>query len=101
MSVGIAPISELVGAAVTGIDLNAVTDDVVAQLGKTPEESRGLFEMWLSSAIRLGFVYRHKWQPGDLVIVDNRSAMHWMYDDHDRSEKRLLHRIIFKGDRPF
>ena len=69
-------------------------------VGRTPEESRSLFERLLGSAIRPEFVYRHKWQPGDLVIVDNRSAMHRVHDDYDRSEKRLLHRVILKGDRP-
>lgn len=52
MSVSIAPISERIGAADTGIDLNAVTDGVAAQLGKTSEECRGLFEKLLDSAIR-------------------------------------------------
>ena len=70
-------------------------------IGKTPEESRLFLDGLLDSAIRPEFVYRHKWQTGDLVIVDNRSAMHRVHDDYGRSEKRLLHRVILKGDRPF
>ena len=70
-------------------------------VGWTPEESRQFLEELLESAIQPAFVYRHKWEVGDLVIVDNRSAMHRVHDDYDRSEKRLLHRVILHGDRPF
>lgn len=69
-------------------------------IGWTPKESRQFLEELLESAIQPAFVYRHEWGVGDLVIVDNRSAMHRVHDDYDRSEKRLLHRIILKGDRP-
>lgn len=68
--------------------------------GKTPAASRSFLEDLLQLAIRPEFVYRHRWNAGDLVIVDNRSAMHRVHDDYDRSEQRLLHRIVLKGERP-
>ena len=68
--------------------------------GKTPAASRLFLEELLQLAIKPEFVYRHQWQAGDLVIVDNRSAMHRVHDDYDRTEQRVLHRIVLKGDRP-
>jgi taurine dioxygenase len=42
-------------------------------------------------------VYRHAWQPGDLVIFDNRTCLHtptpYAYDDYPRT-RRLLHQVI-------
>ena len=68
--------------------------------GRTPDESRTFLQNLLDEAIRPEFVYRHRWRGGDLVIVDNRSAMHKVHDDYDRAQTRLLHRIVLKGDRP-
>ena len=69
-------------------------------VGKTPDESRAFLQDLLDRSIKPEFVYRHHWQAGDLVIVDNRSAMHKVHDDYDRSQTRLLHRIVIAGDRP-
>ncbi len=68
--------------------------------GMTPRASRAFLERLLAEAIRPAFTYRHVWQAGDLVIVDNRSAMHKVHADYDRSEARVLHRVILAGDRP-
>lgn len=46
------------------------------------------------------FVYRHKWQPGDLVFWDNRSTMHRATDFDDRY-RRLMRRTTILGDEPF
>jgi taurine dioxygenase len=46
------------------------------------------------------FQYRHKWRPGDLVIWDNRNAMHQANADYDMRERRFLHRIMLEGERP-
>jgi taurine dioxygenase len=44
------------------------------------------------------FVYRHKWQVGDLLVWDNRCTLHTgtLYDD--RKYDRLMHRLWAKGD---
>jgi taurine dioxygenase len=47
------------------------------------------------------FIYRHKWRLGDMLIWDNRSAMHQAYYDYDTSQPRTLMRIILEGDKPF
>ena len=68
--------------------------------GKSPEESREFLSSLLETAIRPEYTYRHQWTVGDLVVFDNRFAMHKVHDDYDRSEQRLLHRVVLKGDRP-
>ncbi len=45
------------------------------------------------------FVYRHRWQPGDLVMWDNRCVMH-RRDPFDPAARRIMHRTQIKGDAP-
>lgn len=54
----------------------------------------------LDEAIRPENTLRHKWRMGDVVICDNRCAMHSVDPNFDQAEERLLWRIILKGDRP-
>lgn len=46
------------------------------------------------------FVYRHKWQVGDVLVWDNRCTLHTgtLYDD--TKYDRLMHRLWAKGDKP-
>jgi alpha-ketoglutarate-dependent taurine dioxygenase len=46
------------------------------------------------------FVYRHKWEVGDLVFWDNRSTMHRATEFDDRY-RRLMRRTTILGDVPF
>lgn len=46
------------------------------------------------------FRYEHRWRPGDLIIWDNRAAIHGR-TDFDPAERRLLRRLTLAGDRPF
>ena len=63
-----------------------------------PTESIGmLFPLWLHSVTE-EFCYRHRWQPGDLVIWDNRSVMHTAILDYER--QRTMARVVVKGDKP-
>jgi alpha-ketoglutarate-dependent taurine dioxygenase len=68
--------------------------------GMTPEASQAFLQHLLDTAIRPEFVYQHQWRVGDLLIFDNRCAVHKAHDDYDRRESRLLYRIILQGDRP-
>ena len=45
------------------------------------------------------FVYRHKWQVGDVLVWDNRCTLHTgtLYDD--TKYDRLMHRLWAKGDK--
>jgi taurine dioxygenase len=45
------------------------------------------------------FVYRHKWQVGDVLVWDNRCTLHTgtLYDD--TKYDRVMHRLWAKGDK--
>lgn len=47
------------------------------------------------------FVYRHKWQVGDLLMWDNRCTLHTgtLYDD--QKYFRTMHRLWVQGDTPY
>ena len=56
----------------------------------------------------LGFLYTHvklpdfqcrvEWDETTIVFLDNRSCQHYAVPDYD--ERRVLHRVTIKGDRP-
>lgn len=69
-------------------------------LGMEPAETQEFLAELLETAIRPEFVYVHTYKPGDMLIVDNRSAMHKAGFDYDHSQHRMLYRILVKGDRP-
>ena len=54
----------------------------------------------LDQAIGPENTLRHHWTLGDVVICDNRCAMHRADPEFDQAEERLLWRVILKGDRP-
>jgi taurine dioxygenase len=51
--------------------------------------------------VRPEFLYRHKWQVGDLLMWDNASAMHLAICDYALPERRLMHRTTVIGTVPF
>lgn len=69
-------------------------------LGMEPKETQDFLDELLETALRPEFVYVHEYQPGDMLIVDNRSAMHKAGFDYDHSQHRMLYRILVKGERP-
>ena len=63
------------------------------------EESEALLdELWAFCTDR-AFVYEHVWQVGDLLIWDNRSAIH-RRDAFDPGSRRIMLRTQVKGERP-
>lgn len=64
---------------------------------KTQEFLRGL----LKESAKPEFSYTHEWTLGDLLIVDNRSALHKAGSDYDMSQHRMLYRTMVRGDRPY
>jgi taurine dioxygenase len=45
------------------------------------------------------FQVRFRWKKGDLAVWDNRVTQHYAVSDY--TERRVMHRITIKGDRPF
>lgn len=67
--------------------------------GMPEEESAPLVTFLQEFAVQPRFTYRHKWQPGDIILWDNRSAMHRAtYYDHV-AHRRLMHRTTITGSR--
>lgn len=59
--------------------------------GMPPEDSRALLTELLAWQTGDEFIYTHKWQPGMLVMWDNRSLLHRATGGYD-GHARLLHR---------
>ena len=68
--------------------------------GMEPNEAYQLIDKLYAHATQSKYEYRHQWQPGDMVIWDNRSVMHQANADYDPSQYRFLYRIMLKGAPP-
>lgn len=69
--------------------------------GLPTTDPREFLERLLDQVIEPEIVYRHNWQSGDVIVCDNRAALHLAHADYDPAEGRLLHRVIVEGDTPF
>lgn len=69
-------------------------------IGMGPDESADLLDRLTVHATGDDFTYAHSWRQGDVIIWDNRQAMHRVEHNYDLKEKRLMHRIILKGKKP-
>lgn len=67
--------------------------------GYSVEESEAILEALWSHATQERFTWHHVWQPGDLLIWDNRCVMHHR-DPFDGGYRRVMHRIQCAGDVP-
>jgi taurine dioxygenase len=59
--------------------------------GLSLDESESLLDEIWSVAVRPEFVWQQKWQPGDLIIWDNRRVLH-RRDDFDPQSRRMMKR---------
>ena len=66
----------------------------------TEAESRPLLDFLYARSPSPDRSYRHQWQPGEVVMWDNRCAMHYAVHDHGDDAERVMHRITIAGDRP-
>jgi alpha-ketoglutarate-dependent taurine dioxygenase len=67
--------------------------------GMHPSESHDLLQRLMAHATQDKYVYRHKWQLGDLVIWDNTGAMHRV-QPFDKESGREFHRFTLNGEEP-
>jgi taurine dioxygenase len=68
--------------------------------GMTPQESKTYLADLIERMIKPEIVYTHEWRKGDVLVIDDRATMHRAHGDYDRSQSRILWRIIVEGDRP-
>ncbi len=68
--------------------------------GLSVEDSEELLDTLWASATAPENAWTHTWRVGDLIMWDNRCAMH-RRDAFDDSARRVMHRTQLKGDRPY
>jgi len=65
----------------------------------SPEESAPLLHYLYRLGTTPDLTIRHRWEPNDLVMWDNRSVQHYAIHDHGDAE-RTLHRVTVIGGVP-
>jgi taurine dioxygenase len=68
-------------------------------LGLAEDESRDLLQQLFAHSVQPQFVYRHRWQPHDMVFWDNRSVLH-LAAGTPAHLRRKLYRTTVEGDTP-
>jgi taurine dioxygenase len=68
--------------------------------GMTPEDSKAYMADLIDRMVQPEITYTHRWTKGDVLVIDDRATMHRAHGDYDRSESRVLWRILVEGDRP-
>jgi taurine dioxygenase len=68
--------------------------------GLSQEESWALMKELIAHATQDAFVFRHKWQVGDILMWDNRCTLHTGTLFDDAQYIREMQRLWVKGDRP-
>ncbi|MET0550522.1 MAG: TauD/TfdA family dioxygenase [Xanthomonas sp.] len=69
-------------------------------VGLPQDESDALLQALFAHSSADALVYRHRWQPHDMVFWDNRSVTHLAGGTPDHLRRRL-HRTTIEGDVPF
>jgi len=69
-------------------------------VGLPEDESRALLNEIYAHSVRPEHVYRHQWQPHDLVFWDNRSLIHLAAGCPPQLRRKLF-RTTIQGDAPF
>jgi len=65
--------------------------------GMPEHESAPLMTFVQEFAVQPRFTYRHRWEPGDIILWDNRSAMHRASPYDEMNHRRLMHRTTIYG----
>lgn len=68
--------------------------------GLSLDESEDLLDRLWAHATQDKYAWCHQWQVGDLLLWDNRSAMH-RRDPFDMNHRRVMHRTQIAGSRPY
>ncbi len=58
-----------------------------------------LIDELIAFAAQPQFIYRHRWEPDDVLMWDNRCTLHAV-TPHDPTERRVMHRTTIVGDAP-
>ncbi len=67
-------------------------------VGLNEVDSQTLYALLQQHILRPENTVRWSWQPGDVVIWDNRATQHYAVDDYE--ERRVMRRVTLAGDAP-
>lgn len=67
-------------------------------VGVSHKESEAILEQLYAEAHSPEVQCRVRWREGDIVFFDNRCTQHYAVPDY--TERRVMHRVTIKGDRP-
>jgi taurine dioxygenase len=85
----------------SGLKALFVSEHFTTRIVDMPEdESRDLLDQLFAHSVLPEHIYRHRWQPHDMVFWDNRSLMHLATGCPDDMRRRL-YRTTIEGDAPF
>ena len=68
-------------------------------VGLPEDESETLLDRLWAHATQDKFKWTHTWRVGDLLVWDNRCAMHYR-DPVDATQRRVMYRTQFQGETP-
>lgn len=73
----------------------------VSHIGGLPrDESDALLDELMDHATQPRFVFSYRWQPGDVLMWDNRSTIHRATGYDTSAQRRVIHRTVVLGDIP-
>lgn len=66
-------------------------------IGMPNAESEKLLDRLWAHATQSKYAWKHQWQVGDVILWDNRCAMHYR-SEVDPRQPRVMHRTVIKGE---
>ena len=68
-------------------------------VGHSRIESEHLLRLLYEHSTQPEYVLRHRWEPGDVLLWDNRATMHYATDDYGVTDRRMR-RVTLAGTAP-
>jgi alpha-ketoglutarate-dependent taurine dioxygenase len=68
-------------------------------VGMSSADSSALIRELIDFAVQDDYLYKHRWWPGDVMMWDNRSLMHWAQPFDEHVLRRVMHRTTLAGER--
>ena len=83
---------------VTGRELLFINEGhAIEILGVPKEEGRELLSQLCAHVTNARYIYRHRWQVGDVLMWDNIPTQHLAHFDYAFPQRRYMHRTTLKG----
>lgn len=76
--------------------LNPIRTEAIE--GMPEDAAQQLLDELLTHSTQPQFQYAHKWRLHDVLIWDNRCALHAATFDYDLAQERYMHRIMIEGE---